>query len=117
MEVIFVDKLTSPKLEQNLSGLFTQFRCIVYEMSLTLMKYKAQKNNQISLNNRFLCQFNVGFSAPQAITDNHSTKWHCASVTTQQISLLNIWERSVDTFIPSQVNILRIKLHLLYHDI
>ena len=38
------------------------------------------------------------------------------SVTTQQASLLTVWERSADTCIPSQVTILRIKPYFLYHD-
>jgi hypothetical protein len=38
------------------------------------------------------------------------------SVTTQQTSLLTVWERSADTCIPSQVTILRIKPHFMYHD-
>jgi len=33
-----------------------------------------------------------------------------------QKSLLVIWERSADTCIPSQVTILRIKPHFMYHD-
>jgi len=47
---------------------------------------------------------------------SHLTNWHCASVTTQQTSLLTVWERSADTCIPSQVTILRIKPHFMYHD-
>jgi len=33
-----------------------------------------------------------------------------------QKSLLTIWERSADTCIPSQVTILRIKPHFMYHE-
>jgi hypothetical protein len=44
----------------------------------------------------------INISAPQAITDNHLSNWHCASVTTQQTSLLTVWERSADTCIPSK---------------
>jgi hypothetical protein len=59
---------------------------------------------------------NINISAPQAVTDSHLTNWHCASVTTQQTSLLTVWERSADTCIPSQVTVLRIKPHFIYHD-
>jgi hypothetical protein len=44
------------------------------------------------------------------------TNWYCASVTTQQTSLLTVWERSADTCIPSRVTILCIKPHFMYHD-
>ena len=50
------------------------------------------------------------------ITDSHLTNQHCASVTTQQTSLLTFWERSADTCILSQVTILRIKSQFMYHD-
>jgi len=50
------------------------------------------------------------------ITDSHLTNWHCASVTTQQTSLLTIWECSADTCIPSQVTILHIEPHIVYRD-
>ena len=33
-----------------------------------------------------------------------------------QKSLLTVWERSADTCIPSQVPILRIKPHFMYHE-